>query len=279
VVAPDRRDPALAPAGGHGREERVKISACVIAKDEADRIGPCLESLRFCDEVVVLDSGSTDGTQDIVRRMGVRLVETDWPGWIAQKNRAVDAAQHDWILSLDSDERLDPPLRAELERIRALHDPSDGTVAYEMTRKVHYLGRWILHGGWYPEWRVRLFDRRRARWGGMDPHDRVEPRGEVVRIATGNIEHYTYRSISDHLARLNRFTSVAAKELFDRGRRARAWSLLMRPPWHAFQAYVLKAGFLDGVPGLVMAVLRGVYSFLKYAKLWEMTRVEAARTR
>jgi glycosyltransferase involved in cell wall biosynthesis len=252
---------------------RVKISACIIAKDEADRIGPCLESVSFCDEVLVLDSGSRDGTPDLCRRAGARVIETDWPGWVAQKNRAVDAATHDWILSLDADERVDPELRAALEAIRARGDPGPGgAAAFEMTRKTFVHGRWILHGGWYPEWRVRLFDRRRARWGGVDPHDRVEPAGPVERVGRGALEHLTYRSLADQVAQMNRFSDAAAKELFARGRRASLLSLVFRPPFKFFRMYVLRAGFLDGRAGFVLAFLSACSVFLKYAKLWELAR-------
>ena len=189
----------------------MKISACIIAKDEADRIAPCLESVAFCDEVVVLDSGSADDTVSICRELGARVVETDWPGWVAQKNRAVQEARHDWILSLDADERVDDALRARIEAIRAARsgDEPELPAAYEVTRLTRYLGRWIRHGGWYPEWRIRLFDRRRAAWGGIDPHDRVETDKEVGRIREGDLQHYTYRSLADHVRQINRFTSVA----------------------------------------------------------------------
>jgi glycosyltransferase involved in cell wall biosynthesis len=249
----------------------VRISACIIAKDEADRIGPCLESVAFCDEVLVLDSGSTDGTQDLCRNAGARVVETDWPGWVKQKNRAVEAATHDWILSLDADERVDAELRTAIEALRDTLDAA-APAAYEVTRKTFYLGRWIRHGGWYPEWRIRLFDRRHATWGGVDPHDRVEVEGSVARIREGNLEHYTYRSIDDHIAQMNRFTHVGAVELDKRGKRASFADVVLRPPWRFLHKYVLRLGFLDGRPGFVVAVLHAYAGFLKYAKLWDLQR-------
>jgi glycosyltransferase involved in cell wall biosynthesis len=253
----------------------VRISACIIARDEADRIGPCLDSVAFCDEILVLDSGSTDGTQDLCRAAGARLVETDWPGWVAQKNRAVDAARHDWILSLDADERVDAELRAAVERLRAgaLADEA-APRAFEVTRKVFYLGRWILHGGWYPEWRIRLFHRGHARWGGIDPHDRVEARGRVGRIRAGNLEHFTYRSMEDHLRQMILFTGEAARQMHARGRRAHLADLLLRPAWRFFHVYVLRLGFLDGMPGFLVARLGATFTFLKYARLWEETHRE-----
>lgn len=258
----------------------MKISACVIAKDEADRIAPCLESLGFCDEIVVLDSGSTDATVAVARAHGARVLETDWPGWVAQKNRAVAAARHDWVLSLDADERVDDALRSAIEAVRRQRsgDEPQGAVAYEVTRMTRYLGRWMRHGGWYPEWRVRLFDRRRAAWGGIDPHDRVEVRGPVVRLATGNLLHASYRSLADHVRQVNRFTSVSADEMLARGRRPGAWAMLVRPPFHAIRMYVVRGGFLDGWPGFVAATMYGWYVFLKYAKAWERGRRRSGAT-
>ncbi|MDJ0972972.1 MAG: glycosyltransferase family 2 protein [Planctomycetota bacterium] len=256
-----------------GAGDHVRISACIIAKDEADRIGPCLESVAFCDEIVVLDSGSTDGTPDLCRDAGARVIETDWPGWVAQKNRAVEAATHDWILSLDADERVDPPLRAAIEALRdGALGQADSPRAYDMTRRVFYLGRWIQHGGWYPEWRTRLFHRAHARWGGIDPHDRVETDARVARIRQGNLEHFTYRSIDDHLRQMNRFTAVGAQQLFDRGKRVALPSVIFKPPWRFLHMYVLRGGFLDGKAGLIVAVLHAYAGFLKYAKLWDLVR-------
>jgi len=256
---------------------RVRISACVIAKDEADRILPCLESLSFCDEIVVLDSGSCDGTQELCRKSGARVVETDWPGWVAQKHRAVEAAENDWILSLDADERVDADLRARIEALRGEALGRDDTPrAYEVTRKVFYLGRWIQHGGWYPEWRVRLFDRRHARWGGVDPHDRVECDARPARISQGNLEHFTYRSMEDHFRQMIRFSGVSADEMYARGRRTSFWAMVLRPPYRFFHMYVLRLGFLDGRAGFVLARLGAHFVFMKYARLWDRVRSERA---
>lgn len=253
--------------------QRTPISACVIAKDEVDRIQGCLESLVFCDEILVLDSGSTDGTVDLCRRLGARVIETDWPGWVKQKNRAVAAATHDWILSLDADERVDATLAARITALAAagLEAPR-APIGYEVTRKVHYLGRWIRHSGWYPEWRIRLFDRRHARWGGVDPHDHVEASGRVGRIREGNLEHFTYRSMSDHLRQMIRFSEAAAEEMYKAGRRRSLAAMLLRPPFRFLRMYVLQRGFLDGRAGLVIAMLAATSVFLKYARLWDRVR-------
>jgi hypothetical protein len=248
----------------------VRISACIIAKDEARHIARCVESVRFCDEVVVLDSGSADGTPDLARAAGARVIETDWPGYVAQKGRATAAAANDWVLSIDADERVDDRLRQAIERLRSDGEPS--VAAFEISRHPFVLGRWIDHGGWYPEWRVRLFDRRRARWAGIDPHDRVEADGPVGRLTEGEIQHFTYGSISEHLAQIDRFTTIAAREKVARGARGGLLAMLFRPPARFLKMYVLRLGLLDGRAGLVLAVLGAYYVFLKYAKVWEATR-------
>ncbi len=255
--------------------DRVKISACIIAMDEADRIVPCLESVAFCDEILVVDSGSSDGTQDIARAHGATVIETDWPGWVKQKNRAAEAAEHDWILSLDADERVDDELRASIEALR------DGTLAraetpraYDLTRKVFYLGRWIKHGGWYPEWRVRLFHRGHARWGGVDPHDRIEHDGTTGRIARGHLEHFTYRSMEDQMRQMARLSKARADAMYARGRRSSLLAMLLRPTWRFFHGYVLRLGFLDGRAGYVVARVNAHYVFMKYAQLWERAQAE-----
>ena len=182
-------------------------------------------------------------------------------------------ARHDWILSLDADERVTDALREAILAIRNMPPESgDGSVAYEVTRLNRYLGRWIRHGGWYPEWRVRLFDRRRARWGGIDPHDKVEVDGRVGRIRQGDLLHYSYRSLADHVRQINRFTSVGADEMLRRGRRPGALAMVIRPPFHVFRMYVVRLGFLDGLPGFVAAMMYGWYVFLKYAKAYARSR-------
>lgn len=249
-----------------------RISACVIAMDEADRIDRCLASVAWCDEIVVLDSGSRDDTVARCRAAGARVIETDWPGWVAQKQRATDAATHDWVFSLDADERVDDALREALVRLRdegGLEGPA-APAAWEVRRRVWFLGRWIRHGGWYPEWRTRLFDRRRARWAGVDPHDRVEVDGATRRVAEGHLEHHTFRSFDDYVAKMNRFSTVAAAEKHARGRRATLWDLLLRPAFRFVRMYVLHRGFLDGRAGFLLARLASTSVFLKYAKLWDL---------
>ncbi|MCB1154094.1 glycosyltransferase family 2 protein [bacterium] len=245
-----------------------KLSVTIIAKNEADNLERCLTSVRFADEIVVLDSGSTDGSVEIARRFTERVVETDWPGHVKQKQRAVDAATHDWILSLDADEEVTPELAESIRAALADPNPPD---AYELTRKVYYLGRWIEHCGWYPEWRVRLFDRRKAHWGGYDPHDQVICDGRVARLR-GDLHHYSYRNMTHHLSRINEYTTIMADEYAKKGRRASLADMIFRPGFNFFKKYILQRGFLDGAPGFVICVLASYYVFLKYAKLWERQR-------
>jgi glycosyltransferase involved in cell wall biosynthesis len=247
---------------------RPKLTLCVITLNEEDRLGPCLESASFADDVVVVDSGSTDRTREIAESHGARVVTNEFEGHVQQKNHAVDLAETDWILSLDADERVTPELRAEIGR--AL-EGGDLPAAFSMPRRTFYLGRWIDHGGWYPDRKVRLFDRRRARWGGVNPHDHVQVDGDAVKLS-GDIEHYSYRSISDHLKQIDFFTTIAAKEKAAAGQKPRLWRLLLHPFGKVLRMYLLKLGFLDGRAGFIVAVLGGYYVFLKYAKLWELSR-------
>lgn len=252
---------------------RPKLSATVICKNEVEKIRGALESVRFCDEVVVVDSGSTDGTLAICRELADVVVEADWPGHVAQKNRALDLARGEWVLPLDADERVTPELAAEVRAALASDPNVDG---FAVSRHVHYLGRWIDHSGWYPEPRIRLFRREKGRWGGVNPHDEVLVQGPVGRLR-GDIVHYTYDDLEDHVRTLNHFSSILAREHGAAGRRFSWLALLARPPLEFLKKYVLKRGFLDGPQGFFVASLSAVYVFLKVAKLWERERVGPAR--
>ena len=247
--------------------DRPRLSVCIVAMNEEDRIADCLRSVDFADEWIVVDSHSTDRTREVAVDLGARVVERDWPGHVEQKNFAIDQAQHDWVLCLDADERISPELRASVLAALARNEQPDG---FECARRTWYLGRWIRHGGWYPDRKLRLFRRSRGRWGGTNPHDHVFVEGGVERL-DGDILHYSYRSLSDHLKTIDSFTTIAAREKLARGRTAGLLDLVGRPSWKLLRMYVLKGGFLDGVPGLVVAVTGSFYVFLKYAKLREMT--------
>jgi glycosyltransferase involved in cell wall biosynthesis len=249
--------------------DRPRVSACIITLDEEDRIADCIESVDWCDEVVVVDSHSSDRTREIAAGMGARVIERDWPGHVAQKEFAIRAAQNDWVFCIDADERVSPPLRAEIVRLR--DGGFAGAVGWKMPRMSSYLGKWIRHGTWYPDLSLRLFDRRHGHWGGNDPHDRVEldrPPGRLVN----RLLHHPYRNFAEHLQTIDRYTTIMAQGLRDRNRRARLSDVVLRPGVRFFRFYVLKAGFLEGWRGLLLAYLAAHYVRLKYAKLLVLQR-------
>lgn len=251
---------------------KPRISATVICKNEEHNIEACLESVSWCDEIVVVDSGSTDRTVELAKRFTDRVIFNPWPGYIAQKNFALERATGDWILSIDADERCTPELRTAVERAVAASDGVDG---FQVRRHVWYLGRWINHGGWYPDWRVRLVRRGRARWGGTDPHDKLIPDGPVRRIEA-DLHHFTYRDFSHQLRIINSFSDIVVDGWRKQGRRPSLLMALIHPPIKFLECYVWKLGFLDGFAGLAISVASAFYVFTKHVKLWEGSR-EAPR--
>jgi glycosyltransferase involved in cell wall biosynthesis len=243
---------------------RPGVSACIIAFNEEDRIAECIGSVQWCDEVLVIDSHSKDRTREVATECGARVIERDWPGHVAQKEFAIRAARHEWVLCIDADERVSPALKEEMLALRDSGFP--GAVGWEMPRMSCYLGRWIRHGTWYPDLSLRLFDRRHGRWGGDDPHDRVELAAKPGRLK-GDLLHYPYRSFVEHLRTIDSYTTIMAHGLHERGRRASVVDLIFRPAVRFFRFYVLKGGFLEGWRGLLLAYLAAYYVRLKYAKL------------
>lgn len=245
----------------------MKISAAIITLNEQGNIARAIESLRCCDEVIVVDSGSQDRTIEIAAKLGARIVETNWMGYAAQKNFAAEQASYDWILSIDADEALSEALEAELWQLKKGTPRYD---AYTVPRMAQYLGRWILHSGWYPDRKVRLYDRRKARWVGKYVHESVQVNGTIGHLEC-NLLHYTIDSLSQHLRTMDRYTTLAAEEIVAQGRKI-GWSdLILDPPWTFFRTYVLKAGFLDGWEGLIIAYMAAFYNFVKYAKARNMS--------
>lgn len=243
-----------------------RLSVCIVAMDEEDRLADCLRSAGFADEWIVVDSHSKDRTREIAAELGARVIERDWPGHVQQKNFALDQAQHDWVLCLDADERVSPELAASIREALARPELPAG---FECARRTWYLGRWIRHGGWYPDRKLRLFRRSAGRWGGTNPHDHVHVEGRVERLA-GDLLHYSYRSLSDHLRTIDNFTTIAAREKHAAGVRAGVLDVTLRPLGKFLRMYVVRAGFLDGWPGWAAAVSGAYYVFLKYAKLREL---------
>jgi glycosyltransferase involved in cell wall biosynthesis len=249
--------------------QRPQVSACVITLNEEDRIADCLRSVDWCDEIVVVDSHSNDRTRAIATAMGARVIERDWPGHVLQKEFAVRAAKHDWVFCIDADERVSPELRGEILALRDSGFPA--RAGWTMPRMSRYLGRWIRHGTWYPDRQLRLFDRRRGRWAGNNPHDRVELDAAPGQLR-GNLLHDPYRTFAEHLRTIDNYTTIMARGMAARGRKASVADLVLRPLARFWKFYLLKGGFMDGWRGLLLAYLAAHYGRLKYAKLLVMQR-------
>lgn len=249
-----------------------KLSVTIITKDEEHDIAGALASVAWADEVVVVDSGSSDRTVDIARRHTERVIVRDWPGYIEQKNFAAAQASHDWILSLDADERVTPALADEIRRV--LDSPSHA--AYEMPRVTWHLGRWIRGTDWYPDRQTRVYDRRAARWTGKYVHESVAVDGTLGRLS-GELQHFAYRDIADHLETIDRYTTLWARQMREAGRRATVAQLTCHPPLAFLRNYVAKGGFRLGTAGLIVSSMNACYVFLKFAKLWQLQEQPAAR--
>ena len=247
----------------------LKISAVLITLNEEQRLPRALKSLSVADEILVVDSGSTDGTQKVAERYGARFLTHAWDGYAQQKNYAGSQAKHDWVLSLDADESLSPELA---EGLRRLKQEGPGEAAgFQMPRMAYYQGLWIRHSGWYPDLKLRLYDRRRGRWVGDYVHEHIEVEGPVGRLP-GDLHHFTCDSFAENRERLDRYTTLAAREAFDNGSRSVWLGMLAGPPWKFLETYFFRQGFRDGYPGLVIAAMAARYVFLKYAKLGRMVR-------
>ncbi|MBM2839344.1 MAG: waaE [Deltaproteobacteria bacterium] len=246
-----------------------KLSVTIITLNEEQNILDALESVKWADEIVVVDSGSTDKTVEICKEYTDKVFYNPWPGYMAQKNLAIDKASHTWILSIDADERVTPLLASEIQE--ALKEPKAD--AYAVPRHVFYVDRWIDHSGWYPDYKIRLFRRDKAEWGGGNLHETIVVNGDV-KYLKGDLLHYTFRDLAHHVNTLNNFTSVAAREYAETGKRFRLTDMLFRPFFMFFKSYILKQGFRDGLPGVIISVTAGYHVFVKYAKLWELSRTQ-----
>jgi glycosyltransferase involved in cell wall biosynthesis len=252
----------------------VPASVCIIACNEEHNLRRCLESVAWADDLlVVVDTRSRDATEAIARELGARVILHPYQGNVEQKSFALGEAKHDWVLSLDADESLSPELARAVQETIARDGPADG---YELDRVTWHLGRWIRHGEFHPDWQLRLFRRSRGRFAGTNPHGRVELSGRRARLA-GELQHHSYRDLADQVARIQEFSRVQAQAMWDAGRRARAFDLVLRPPLRFLRAFVLKQGFRDGMAGFMIAAATAFHVFLKYAKLWELGRDPATR--
>jgi glycosyltransferase involved in cell wall biosynthesis len=237
------------------------ITATIITRNEEERIAGAIASLSCCDEIIVVDSGSTDKTREIAERCGARVFVRDWDGYSKQKNFAAEQATHDWILSLDADERVSIELANEIAQWTPANE-----AARSMPRRASYFGSWIRHSGWYPDRKIRLYDRRRARWTGDFVHESMKVDGEVRRFAS-DLLHFPYRNWSDHLDRIDRYTALAAESARASGKRGSVLRLILGPPVSFFQAFILRGGFLDGWRGALIAFAAARYVFLRHFRI------------
>ena len=248
----------------------MPLSAVIITFNEERNIGRCLDSLAgVADEIVVVDSFSTDRTEAICREKGARFVQHPFGGHIEQKNYALSQAAHDWVLSLDADEALSDDLRQSVLAVKD-HWQAEG---YAMNRLTNYCGQWIRHSGWYPDRKLRLFDRRLAQWGGQNPHDKIEmtPGARQLRLR-GDLLHYSYYTEEEHYSRARKYADIAAKAMYARGRRARWWNLALSPAVKWLRNYVFKRGFLDGRAGWTICRISALETGWKYRALRELEK-------
>jgi glycosyltransferase involved in cell wall biosynthesis len=246
----------------------VQISAVIITLNEEKKIEQCIRSLqRVADEIIVVDSFSIDSTESICKNLGVRFIQNVFTGYRDQKNFAVSQAAYDIVLSLDADEILSPELESSILNVK-----NNWTFdAYRVSRLNNYCGQWIYHSSWYPEWKVRLFDRKKCLWGGLNVHETIQiNKGVRTGSLKGDLLHWSISNYHQHLDKINQFTSIAAKEYYRLGKRSKIFKILFNPSWKFFRAYILRLGFLDGFNGFVICSFSAYSSFLKYIKLRQL---------
>lgn len=250
---------------------RQPLSVVVITLNAAAQLEACLQSARFADEIVVVDSGSSDGTPALAVRCGARVLQQEWLGFGRQKQFAVNAARNDWVLCLDADERVTPELQAAIEN--ALKNPS--TAAFRFPRRNRFLGRYLRHGEGYPDWSLRLFDRRQARWSDDAVHEKVETEGSVGELR-GDLLHDSAESLAAYLTKQNRYTTLAAEMALAAGKRASFARIAFSPVVRFVKFYFIRQGFRDGLPGLIHIAIGCFNSFMKYSKMLERQNSDAA---
>jgi glycosyltransferase involved in cell wall biosynthesis len=243
-----------------------KVSVTIITLNEAEHIAGAIDSASWADEIVLVDSGSTDDTVAIARSKGARVETRAWTGYVDQKNFAHSLASNDWIFSLDADERIPPPLASEVRSLLATEPPRKG---YRMPRVAYHLGRWMRTTDFYPDFQTRLYDRRSARWTGLHVHESVAVDGGAGQLVN-ELQHYSFRDLRDQLDRINHYTTLAARQMHERGQRTGPLALLAHPSAAFLRNYLLRKGFLDGTVGLTISLVNSYSVFLKFAKLWEL---------
>jgi glycosyltransferase involved in cell wall biosynthesis len=251
----------------------IPLSLVVITRNAEEHLARCLKSVPFAADVVVLDSGSCDSTVQIAEAAGARVFQEEWRGFGPQKQRATELARTDWVLNLDADEALSEASQRELERLLSADEDELKSDAFAFPRLSFHMGRWIRHGGWYPDWQVRLYDRRRATWSKAQIHEKVQA-GSISRLQ-GPILHWVFRDLHHQVETNNRYSSLGSSQLLEKGQRFSPFKLILKPCFKFAETYIWKRGFLDGLPGFVIAVGAAYSVFLKWAKLWESRAVKS----
>jgi len=246
-----------------------KLSVIIITYNEEENIKHCLESVKWSDEIVIVDSFSSDKTVEIAREFTPKVFQNKWTNFSEQKNLALEKASNEWVLSVDADERATAKLKEEILTI--LNSEFQSFNGYYIPRRNHYLGRWIRHCGWYPDYKLRLFRRAKGRFNERTVHESVVVEGRKGHLKS-HLNHYSYKNLSDHLGRIDKFSSLAAEEMFTQGKRARVFDLLFRPLTRFIKMYLIKRGYLDGIYGLIVSLMGSFYVFMKYLKLWELLK-------
>jgi len=247
--------------------EREKLSGFVICCNEEKNIRRCLESIKWCDEIIVVDSGSTDKTLDICREYTDNIIQREWPGNLEQKRFALGQCKNEWILNIDADEEVSEKLQTEIQTV--LENSSNSEInGYQLLRVVYYFDKWWRKGGWYPEYRLRLCRRSKTSWGGNTPHEKALVDGKTTRLC-GELHHFTYENLAGQINSLNKLSSAAAEDLHKRGKRVRLIDLIFRPKVRFLKFYIIKKGYREGRSGFIVACIEAYDVFLKYAKLWE----------
>ena len=242
----------------------VAVSLVIITLNEEENIERCIRSAPWVDEVIVLDSGSTDRTQEISEKLGAKFFSEEWRGYRDQKARATELANNEWVLSLDADEALSPELSEKLQSLKK-SELADG---YEMPRVSWNLGRWIWHGGWYPDRQLRFFNKKKCHWSEGHVHERVV--GENIQRLSEPLRHWPFKNLSAQIQTNNEYSSLAAKDLYDRGKKYSLIKLFFKPLSKFLETYIIKRGFLDGWAGFVISIGAAYSMFLKWAKLREI---------
>jgi len=246
-----------------------KLSVTIITYNEEENIKHCLESVKWSDEIVIVDSFSSDKTVEIAREFTPKVFQNKWTNFSEQKNLALEKASNEWVLSVDADERATAKLKEEILTI--LNSEFQSFNGYYIPRRNHYLGRWIRHCGWYPDYKLRLFRKEKGRFNERTVHESVVLEGRKGYLKS-YLNHYSYKNLSDHLGRIDKFSTLSAEQMFRDGKRARFFDLLFLPLTRFIKMYLIKRGYLDGIYGLIVSVMGSFYVFTKYLKLWELSR-------